>query len=376
MKDMEIDRVRVYAVGPEIPRYAWASDMPEQYMTNNIVRITTRGGLEGIAGAIVFTDFGYTSAIAETIRRMVPFTIGETPFERETLWGRMLKYDFPTAPQALSVIDTALWDLTAKHAGLPLYQMLGGSRSRAPSYASLVMLDSAEAYVDYIAELREEGFRAFKLHCWCEVERDIAMAEAVRAHHDDPGLRFMLDSEMRYSREDALRAARALEALDFEWLEAPFWDTDLEGYRELNRRTDLRIIPAGNWILAPQLLDHALRTGCWSSARFDVTVAGGFTQSNKLMGVAAAHGAKVEVQCWGYTLTHAANLHLILANENAGYFEQPVEYGPYEFGAIDVIRTDAQGYVHAPDGPGLGVRMDWEAIEAASFLTYEVTGKD
>ena len=171
-------------------------------------------------------------------------------------------------------------------------------------------------------------------------------------------------------------AARALEALDFEWLEAPFWDTDLEGYRELNRRTDLRIIPAGNWILAPQLLDHALRTGCWSSARFDVTVAGGFTQSNKLMGVAAAHGAKVEVQCWGYTLTHAANLHLILANENAGYFEQPVEYGPYEFGAIDVIRTDAQGYVHAPDGPGLGVRMDWEAIEAASFLTYEVTGKD
>ena len=68
MKDMEIDRIRVYAVGPEIPRYAWASDMPEQYMTNNIVRITTKGGLEGFAGAIVFTDFGYTTAIAETIR--------------------------------------------------------------------------------------------------------------------------------------------------------------------------------------------------------------------------------------------------------------------------------------------------------------------
>lgn len=60
---MEIDHVRVDAVGPEIPRFAWAADMPEQYMTNNIVRVTTRGGLEGIAGAIVFTDFGYTTAI-------------------------------------------------------------------------------------------------------------------------------------------------------------------------------------------------------------------------------------------------------------------------------------------------------------------------
>ncbi len=49
---MEIDRVRVYAVGPGIPRLAWAADMPEQHMTNNIVRVTTRGRLEGIASAI------------------------------------------------------------------------------------------------------------------------------------------------------------------------------------------------------------------------------------------------------------------------------------------------------------------------------------
>ena len=75
--------------------------------------------------------------------------------------------------------------------------------------------------------------------------------------------------------------------------------------------------------------------------------------------------------------THpAANLHLILAHPNCDYFEQPVEYAPYEHGAIDVIRTDQDGYVNAPDGPGLGVWVDWAAIEDAAFLSYEVTNKD
>ena len=63
----------------------------------------------------------------------------------------------------------------------------------------------------------------------------------------------------------------------------------------------------------------------------------------------------------------------MLAHRNCAYFEQPMPYEALEYGALDVIRTDAEGYVHAPDGPGLGIRTDWEAVEAAAFLTYEVT---
>ena len=174
-------------------------------------------------------------------------------------------------------------------------------------------------------------------------------------------------------RAQALRVSRELEALDYEWFEAPLFDTDLEGYAELRRRVDSRIIPGGNWILAPQRIEQAIAMGCWSSARIDVTVAGGYTEATKIMGIAAAHAMTVEVQCWGYTLSQAANLHLILAYPNCDYFEQPVDYEPYEYGAIHVIRTDAEGYVNAPHGPGLGVRMDWAALEAASFLTYEIT---
>lgn len=181
------------------------------------------------------------------------------------------------------------------------------------------------------------------------------------------------DAEMGYSLGDALRAGRVLEELDYAWFEAPFMDTDLHGYRDLRRSVKVPIIPAGNWLLAPGLIEAAIQMGCWSSARIDVTVAGGFTPTRKIMAVAAANSMNVEIQCWGYMLTQAANLHLMLAYDNCSYFEQPIPFEPYEFGAIDVIRTDNEGYVHAPSGPGLGIRMDWEAVKKTSFLHYEMT---
>jgi L-alanine-DL-glutamate epimerase-like enolase superfamily enzyme len=124
------------------------------------------------------------------------------------------------------------------------------------------------------------------------------------------------------------------------------------------------------------LIEVGIRMGCWSSARFDVTVVGGFTPARKMMAVAAASSMNVEIQSWGYTLTQAANLHLMLSADNCTYFEQAVPFEPYEYGATDVIRTDKDGYVHAPSGPGLGIGMDWSAISKASFLAYELTSED
>jgi L-alanine-DL-glutamate epimerase-like enolase superfamily enzyme len=64
----------------------------------------------------------------------------------------------------------------------------------------------------------------------------------------------------------------------------------------------------------------------------------------------------------------------MLAHRNCTYFEQPVPYPAFEHGVRDAIRTDSGGLVHAPQGPGLGIRVDWEAVEAATILHYDVTG--
>jgi L-alanine-DL-glutamate epimerase-like enolase superfamily enzyme len=63
----------------------------------------------------------------------------------------------------------------------------------------------------------------------------------------------------------------------------------------------------------------------------------------------------------------------MLAHNNCGFFEQPVPYPAFEYGSLDTIRTDKEGYVHAPKGAGLGIRTDWEAMKEAAFLMYEVT---
>jgi L-alanine-DL-glutamate epimerase-like enolase superfamily enzyme len=323
MSDLTIDRVRVYAVGPETPRYAWAEGMPEQFMTNNIVRLTTRGGLEGVGAAASFSERGFDRAVAETMRHLVPHLIGATPLEREALWQRMHDLNLPQAPQAHSAIDVALWDLAAKHAGLPLYQMLGGARSRILSYASTPLLPDVASYLDFVKELSDAGFTAIKFHSWCRLDRDLALA---RAAHERFGskLAMMLDVEQRYDRDDALTMARHLDAFGFRWFEAPFVDTDLAGYRALRKRVNIPIIPAGNWVLDPHLIAVGIGMGAWSSVRVDATIAGGITPALKIMALAEANGMTCELQCWGYTLTQATNLHLMLARGNCTYFEQPV----------------------------------------------------
>jgi L-alanine-DL-glutamate epimerase-like enolase superfamily enzyme len=111
MDELEIERVQVYAVGPQTERFTWAENHTPQYVTNTIVRMMTRGGLEGVGGAMSVTEFGFSVAVAETLRPMLPLVIGARAFDREKLWYRLQPLDLPIAPQAQSIIDIALWDL-------------------------------------------------------------------------------------------------------------------------------------------------------------------------------------------------------------------------------------------------------------------------
>jgi L-alanine-DL-glutamate epimerase-like enolase superfamily enzyme len=278
----------------------------------------------------------------------------------------------PQVPQAQSLIDIAFWDMAARYAQLPLYQLLGGARHKIASYASTPLLADNQAYIDYCEERRTDGFKAVKFHCWCNPARDLPLCEAAANGFADKGLDLMLDVEQRYDLAGALMVGRRLGELGFRWFEAPLVDTDVEGYRELRRQTRVPIIAAGNTWLDLQQIGLAIRSGLWSAVRVDATICGGITPLRKIVALAEAHGMSAEIQCWGYTLTQAANLHVMLAYSNCQYFEQPVPYPAFEYGATDVIRTDGEGYVHAPPGVGLGVGIDWTAIDKAAVLKYEV----
>jgi L-alanine-DL-glutamate epimerase-like enolase superfamily enzyme len=375
MDDLTIEHVSVYVVGPQTERYTWASDMHSQYMTNTILRARTRGGLEGIAGVASFSEFDFDRSVAETIRPLLPHLIGSSPDRREALWHKLFNLGIPGAPQAQSAVDILMWDLAAKAAGLPLYRYLGACRDSIPAYASTPLYADAAAYVDNVHRFIAEGFSAIKFHSWCEYERDMEMVRAVHKEFGSGTVRFMLDVEQRYERGDALRAAKELEALDYFWFEAPLVDYDLAGYRELRKYVSLPIIPAGNSIITPQLIELAIDMGCWTQARVDATVVGGITPALKIMGLAEARGMTVELQSWGYTTTQAANLHLMLARPNCTYFEQPVPYPAFEYGFANPIRPGRDGHVRVSELPGLGLEVDWAAIEAATILKFEESGR-
>jgi L-alanine-DL-glutamate epimerase-like enolase superfamily enzyme len=368
---MRIDRVEVRVVAPKVPRYTWSQDLPEQFMTNTLVRIYTDAGVEGIGGVANYTSYDYDRYTAETLRHLIPILVGTDPLQREARWHDLRPRVFPIAPGALAAIDIALWDLAGRVANLPLYQLLGGARETMPAYASTPLLPDVAAYLRFVDELIEQGFRAIKFHAWCVPEKDLELARTVRKRHPGSDIAFMHDAENNYDRAAALRVAQELEDLGFTWFEAPLPDYDLDGYRELTQKVNIPVLPSGNWFQDLHSFRTALESKAWRVARTDITACGGVTPARKAMILVETAGMNCEVMCWGYTLISAANLHLMLAFPNATYYEQPVPYEAYEYGMKDVIRTGSDGCVRAPQGPGLGVEVDWDAMKAATIHTLD-----
>ena len=369
---MEITRVEVRAVAPPVDRFTWSEDLPDQYSTNTVVRISTDEGVEGISGVWNATSFDFERYTAEVIRHLAPILLGKDPLSRESIWHQIRPRVFPLPPQSLAAVDIALWDLAAREAGLPLYRLLGGVRDRIPAYASTPLFEDVDSYLDEAGKFIAQGFRAIKFHTWCIPELDLELARAVRKNHPGNEVAFMLDAENNYDRDGALGVARELEAMGFTWFEAPLHDSDLEGYRELTSRVDIPILPSGNWFQDLHSFASAIRTGAWGRARTDAAVMGGITQTDKAIALTESLGMKCEIMSWGYSLASAANLHLMLAHHNCSYFEQPVPFEPYEYGMKDVIRPRPDGYVYAPRGPGLGLEVDWDAMEAATIHSFAV----
>ena len=361
---MRITRVEVRSVAPEVQRFTWSFDLPEQFTTNTIVKIETDAGIDGVGATSNYTSYDFDRYTAETIRHLAPILVGRDPLKRDQLWHDLRPRVFPLSPGSLAAVDVALWDLAARVEDKPLYQFLGARRTSIPAYASTPLLDDVPAYLDLIGQRLEMGFAAVKFHCWCLPDKDLELCRSARKAF--PEVAFMHDVENNYSHEDALTVARELEALDFTWFEAPFPDFDLDGYRELTRQVNVPIIPSGNWIMDLPAFGQALRSGAWTRARTDITCLGGLTPAREALQMCEQAEMKCEVLGWGNTLISAANLHLMLSNDCCSYFEQSVPYEPYEYGMLDVIRTNADGNVTPPDGPGLGVRVDWEAMDEAT----------
>lgn len=354
---MKITRIDAHLLAPSAYAFRWKEEWPARPMPHVLLRIGTDAGHEGLCITWLLSHGEIESAMAGLRAGL----IGRDPHEVEAISYKLT--DALRTPNAVaSTVDICLWDLLGKQHQEPIYRLLGAARQRMKAYASTVMYDTVDEYVEIARTCYEQGFRAFKLHAFGIPDKDI---EVCRAVHKAFGgkMDLMLDPVNAYDRLGAFKVGKVLEDLDFYWYEAPIPDSDLIGLADLSRSFRIPITAAESVSAGLREYPKYLSTGVIDSVRSVGDWIGGITAMKKSAALCEAFGAKYEPHSYGTTHVQAAHFHVMLAIHNSDFLEIPVPQGILDVGMKDVIRCGADGYVDAPTKPGLGYDVDWEAIE-------------
>jgi len=356
--------VRVVVV-PDV-RLKWNDQLPEFEPVINLLRVVDAEGREGFAST--WLPGGRHEVADAMVQYVRPMVLGRRVTEREALWQSIqhLGY-FTSIRSAASAIDIALWDLSAKSVGLPLYQLLGAHRDRIAAYASGLAQPSADAAADAALAAKARGMQGYKLHTFDLPSRDVESCRAMR-EAVGPDFALILDPVNSYDRQGALRVGRVLDELAFAWFEAPLPDDDIAGYVELCRSLDVPV--ANGEVRVRGLRDYAelVHRGAVDIVRCAADVQGGLTTLRKAGALAESFSRRLEPRCYGTTLVQAAHLHWSLSVANCSFFEVPEPKGWLDFGMKTTIEPGNDGYVGAPTGAGLGITIDWDAIDNATVL--------
>jgi L-alanine-DL-glutamate epimerase-like enolase superfamily enzyme len=336
---------------------------------------------DGIVGEYV-CQFGGKRAHLGQVLMVAPMLVGRNPLEREAIYDDLKRALRQVGFLGVSAIDIALWDYAGKRVGLPVWQMLGGFRTRLPTYASSMHGDtngglaSKEAYSELAEQCFGLGFRAFKMHGWSDgnATREAAtvlhLAESVGAR-----MKLMLDPacELR-TFADALYVGRACDEGGFFWYEDPYRDGGVSqhAHRKLKQFLKTPLLVTEH-IRGVESKADFITAGATDFVRADPEYDLGITGCMKIAHLAESFGLDVELHSVG-----PAQRHCMAAIRNTNFYEMvlvgpnglrnpvpPVFACDYDDQPASV---GSDGCYPVPDGPGLGVSYDWD------FVTRSRTG--
>jgi L-alanine-DL-glutamate epimerase-like enolase superfamily enzyme len=324
------------------------------------VRLRDADGAEG-------TGYTYTvgrngAAIHATLERdMADLLVGADADLIEQLWQRLwwgTHYGGRGGPTvlALSAVDIALWDLKARRLGTPLWRLLGGHDPKVPCYAGGIDLELSldELLVQTDGNLGK-GFRAIKMKVGRpKLTEDVVKIEGMRRHLGD-GFPLMVDANMRWTVDQAIRAARAFAPYDLTWLEEPIQPDDVAGHARVVAEGGLPIATGEN-LRTLWDFKQLIATGGVTYPEPDVTNCGGITSFMKIAHLAEAFGLPVTSHG-----AHDVTVQCLAAVPNRSYLEA------HGFGLERYIAEPLRiedGFAIAPERPGHGVDFDWRGLEA------------
>ncbi|GIF99087.1 D-mannonate dehydratase ManD [Catellatospora citrea] len=368
------------------------------------LKITTEDGITGLGdGTLNGRELSVASYLADHV---VPLLIGRDAHRIEDTWQYLYRSAYwrrgPVTMAAIAAVDVALWDIKAKAAGMPLYQLLGGaSRNGVMAYGHASGRDLPELF-DSVRKHLALGFRSIRIQTSVPgidavygvaaqtegarydyepaqrtplpVEEDWdtraylrhlpGVFEAVR-NEFGPELPLLHDGHHRMTPIQAARLGKDLEPYDLFWLEDCTPAENQEALRLVRQHTTtpLAIGEVFNTVWDYQTL---IREQLIDYVRSAVTHTGGITAMRKLLDFAAQYQIKSGIH--GPTdispVGMAAALHLDLAIHNFG-IQEYMQHGPLTDEVFRQSFTFTDGYLHPGEQPGLGVELDEQA--AARF---------
>ena len=335
-----------------------------------LVKVRTESGAEGLGFCYCGNAAGWivTQAVRDLLAKHV---VGKDSHQTEAIWDTMYKDALlmgrrGAIVRAMSAIDTALWDVNAKEAELPLYQYLGGARQdTVPAYASGgYYLDgkTPEHLANECSSYVDMGFNAVKIKVGRVSAREDAerIAAVRRAIGDDVEL-FTDANNAWPDAASAIRAVRLWEDYDLGWVEEPNMPDDIDAHAAVAAAVAPPVatgeIHQTRWDFQ-EILDKEAA----AILQTDAGVCGGITEFRRIAALASARGVTVAPH-WLADL----HVHLVASTPNATYVEFFTDTEVLNLMEVFKTRLEIKGSGLAlPQEPGLGIALDEAAIDRFS----------
>jgi D-galactarolactone cycloisomerase len=338
-----------------------------------LVEIETDAGVHGIGEA-----FGNPHVTREYFRMVEPMFVGRSVFDFDHVEARVRNalYHLGVGNQltaCLAAINVALFDAIARGFGVRLCDLIGGcGTTRIPAYASTGFFsnDPDRQFEHMLAEAAAHPYAGAKIKIGRGLKSDVERVRQARKALG-PDKLLMVDINGAYTADVALACARALSPYDIHWIEEPLPPGDLQGYAELRARSPIPIA-AGEAHHTVRDFRALIDGRCVDIVQPSIPGTGGLTEAKRIATLAQAHNLRIAPHAWGGAVGLATACHFIASLPAGPHTDHPPFPQMLEYDMSDnALRTQLlkvplkleAGHVLLPEGPGLGIELDWQAVE-------------
>ncbi|MDO8542216.1 MAG: mandelate racemase/muconate lactonizing enzyme family protein [Opitutaceae bacterium] len=311
--------------------------------------------------------------------------VGRSPFDVRKLWDWMFfeNHDLGPGgalPNAIAGVDLALWDLKGRLLNQPVYNLLGGRyRDRIAAYGSVPVRRgrvSVEDCVKSCVNFVQQGFKCIKVRMQIrehylnpDPDPTFAYVAAVRKAIGDD-IAFMVDANNGYSAQRAIATGRKLfEKWNVAYFEDPVSDQNLAEMAQVTAALQDQDIVAGEKCYTRWQIKDLMVIGNVDIVNPDVVKVGGITEMDRMATLSACFHKPIQMHNTRPTLSTAASLHCMASTPLVARFIEYPEVGTTFEGLMRLFHNRVKlqdGWLHVPEGPGLGLDVDTRAVRASA----------